>query len=655
MKFTAPQLMKQPLEQRDKSKHCAYHRDYRHSTNDCRSLRRQVENMIARGELVDYLMTKEYVKPREVNPRKVERTQVKVIHAIYGRSEDDQESEVIYRSRLRVAHKLRKISSVHAITSGSISIGFGDGDLSRVQLPHEDPLVISLLVANCIIKRVLIDSGSNANIITKIVFEQLEIPTSSIRPTSSPLMGFDGTRVDPLGVIDLSVIAAKRTLKENFVLTEIHPSYNLIMGRDWIYRMRGVPSTLHQVMRCLSLDRKEVINLWGDQVAAKECYMLTQAEAKKVFTQQQPEEEEEIAKPIEETLKAVEFILDGPQKVTYLGSSSTSEEKEALIDVIRSNTDAFAWHHSDMGHALRLKNAGATYQRLVNKIFDNLLGKTVEAYIDDMVIKSVKKEDHPKHLQEVFNTPKKYNIKLNPSKCSFAVLSGQFLGHIVNKRGIEVSPAQAKALVQNQEPKNRREVQVLTGRIAALSRFISRLSDKCKPFFDVIRSKNKDIWGPQQQEALNQLKGYMAKPPILSAPKPGEVLIMYLAISSIATSAALIREEGKRQHLVFYTSKTMTDAETRYSKADKIILALVYAKRKFRHYFESHSIVVLTNYPIQGILSKPDLSRRITKWAIELNSYDITYEPKVSHKGQIVADFLLEYEDTPEEPEPPEP
>ncbi|XP_059670721.1 uncharacterized protein LOC132316231 [Cornus florida] len=244
-----------------------------------KSLRRQVENMIARGELTDYLMTMEYAKPHEVYPRKVEGTQVKVIHAIHGRSEDDQESEEVYRSRLRAAHKLRRISSVNAIALGNINIGFGDGDLSRVQLPHEDPLVISLLVANCMIRRVLIDPGSSANIITKTVFEQLEIPSSSIRPTSSPLMGFDGTRVDPLGVIDLSETTMKRTLKENF-------------------------SPLPKYLKV--------------------------------------EKEEEIAKPTEETLEAVEVFLGDPQKVTYLGSSSASEEKEALIDVIRSNADAFA-------------------------------------------------------------------------------------------------------------------------------------------------------------------------------------------------------------------------------------------------------------------------------------------------------------------------
>ncbi|XP_059654982.1 uncharacterized protein LOC132301774 [Cornus florida] len=237
--------MRQPLEQGDKSKHCAYHRDYGDTTNDCRSLRRQVENMIIKGELVDYLTPKEYMKPQEVNPRKVEGNQVKVIHTIHGRSEDDQVSEEVYQSRLRTAHKLRKLSSVNTITSGSISIGFGNGDLSRVQLPHEDPLVISLLVANCMIKRVLVNPSSNANIITKEVFEQLEILSSSIRPTSSPLMGFDGTKVDPIGVIDLSVTTSKRTLKENFVLTDIHPSYNLIMGRGWIHRMNEVLSTLY--------------------------------------------------------------------------------------------------------------------------------------------------------------------------------------------------------------------------------------------------------------------------------------------------------------------------------------------------------------------------------------------------------------------------
>ncbi|XP_059629698.1 uncharacterized protein LOC132272598 [Cornus florida] len=383
--------------------------------------------MIMRGELANYLTTKEYVKPREVNHRKVEGNQVKVINAIHG-------------DRRMIKSQRR-----------SVNIGFGNGDLSSVQLPHEDSLVISLLVENCMIKRVLIDLGSRANIITKAVFEQLKIPSSSIRPTSSPLMGFDSTKVEPLQVINLFMTAAKRTLKENFILMEIHPSYNLIMGRGWIHRMNGVPSTLHQVMRCLSLDGKEVIDLRGDQFTAKEYYMLAQNEAKK-----DDEKTDFITK------KGINCY-----RVMPLDSRMLGQLTSALLT--RSSTR-----------------------------------KTVEAYIDNIVVKSVKKEEHPKHLQEVFDTLRRYGMKLNPSNCSFAVFSRQFLGHIVNKRGIEVSPAQAQALIQKQELKTHREI---------------------------------------QQAALNQLKCYMAEPLILSAPKPGETPIMYLAISSIATSAVLIRKK----------------------------------------------------------------------------------------------------------------
>ncbi|XP_059627286.1 uncharacterized protein LOC132270098 [Cornus florida] len=229
----------------------------------------------------DYIGPKEQPNPNEANSRRAEANQVKVIHAIHGKSGEDQEPEEVYRSRLRAIHKLKKLSSVNTITSGSTKIGFGDEDLSRVQLPREDPLVINLLVANCLIKKVLVDLSSNANIITKAVFEQLEITPSSVKPTSNTLLGFDGTKVYPIRVIDLSVTVAKKILKKNAVLIEIHPSYNLIMGRGWIYRMNRVSSTLHQMMRYLSPDEKEVSNLWGDQAEAKECYMVTQKEAQK--------------------------------------------------------------------------------------------------------------------------------------------------------------------------------------------------------------------------------------------------------------------------------------------------------------------------------------------------------------------------------------
>ncbi|XP_059658782.1 uncharacterized protein LOC132305119 [Cornus florida] len=134
----------------------------------------------------------------------------------------------------------------------------------------------------------------------------------------------------------------------------------------------------------------------------------------------------------------------------------------------------------------------------------------------------------------------------------------------------------------------------------------------------------------------------MRNPPILTARKPGEKLFMYLGVSSIATSVVLIRCEKGKQFPVFYVSKTMSKPERRNSKAERVILSLVNVKRKLMHYFESHPIVVLTIFPIRVILHKPDLSGRMTNWAIELSSFDITYEPRRAIKGQAVADFLLE-------------
>ena len=126
-----------------------------------------------------------------------------------------------------------------------------------------------------------------------------------------------------------------------------------------------------------------------------------------------------------------------------------------------------------------LKNAGATYQRLVNKMFQKQIGTSMEVYIDDMLVKSTKAGLHVHHLVEAFQVLKDYRMKLNPTKCAFGVSAGKFLGFIVNNRGIEANPNKIRAMLDMRPPSNTKEVQHLTRRIAALSRFVSRSSDKC--------------------------------------------------------------------------------------------------------------------------------------------------------------------------------
>ena len=134
-----------------------------------------------------------------------------------------------------------------------------------------------------------------------------------------------------------------------------------------------------------------------------------------------------------------------------------------------------------------LKNAGATYQRLVNKMFQKQIGTSMEVCINDMLVNSVKVGLHVNHIVGAFQVLKDYKMKLNPTKCAFRVSVENFLGFIVNSSGIEANPDKIRAVIDMRPPSNTKEVKRLTERIAALSRFVSRSSDKCQPFFQILK------------------------------------------------------------------------------------------------------------------------------------------------------------------------
>ena len=134
-----------------------------------------------------------------------------------------------------------------------------------------------------------------------------------------------------------------------------------------------------------------------------------------------------------------------------------------------------------------LKNAEATYQRLVNRMFSHQIGKNVEVYVDDMLVKIKDEVNHLDDLKETFNTLRKYNMKLNPTKCVFAITLGKLLGFMVSQMGIEANPDKVKAIIEIKSPKTVKEVQSLTGKVAALNKFISRATNKCIPFFKVLK------------------------------------------------------------------------------------------------------------------------------------------------------------------------
>ena len=189
----------------------------------------------------------------------------------------------------------------------------------------------------------------------------------------------------------------------------------------------------------------------------------------------------------------------------------------------------------------KLKNARTMYQKLMNKMFTHQIGRNVQVYVDNMLVKSLREDDHLGDLQETFDTLRTYNMKLNLSKCAFGVTAGNFLGFMVSYRGIEVNPEKVRVIIELSPPKAVKEVQSLNDKIAALNRFVSRATNKCLPFFRTLKKSFE--WTNECQQAFENLKVYLSSPPLLSPSRPGEELFLYLAISQAIISTTLVRKE----------------------------------------------------------------------------------------------------------------
>ena len=310
-------------------------------------------------------------------------------------------------------------------------------------------------------------------------------------------------------------------------------------------------------------------------------------------------------------------FLDAFQGYHQIPLASNDQENTVFVTPVGN------YHYKVMPFGL--KNAGSTYQRMMTRMFESQLGKNIEIYIDDMVVKSKVVSEHLGDLGTIFEILRKYKLRLNASKYSFSVGSGKFLGYMVTHRGIEVNPDQIKAINNLQSPRNPKKVQKLTEMATILNRFISRSADRCGPFFLLINKWKGFEWNEECAMAFQQLKDYLARPPIMSSPELDEALY--------AVSLVLIRVDCGIQRPVYYVSKSLHEVEVRYLPLEKVILAIVLGTCKLPHYFQAHSVVVLTQLPLKAILRSADYTGRIAKCGTILGAFDIKYMPRTSVKG----------------------
>ncbi|XP_075504607.1 uncharacterized protein LOC142542043 [Primulina tabacum] len=642
------------LSRPEKSGFCSFHKVCHHNTENCKALKgnyvspsipgpsnnsqrprvppwtSRPPGSSARGRSVRNIPRIEPSRRREPEPERKKNSPpaTGMIKMILGGSTDGDSN------RARKGRSRRECLEIEGARRNEAIISFGPEDLRGVNLPHNDAL--------------------------------MDLQGYHLEAVETALFGFAGHMVYPEGEIMLPLTLGsqdlKRTMMTSFTVVDSPSSYNIILGRPAMNELRAVASTYHQKIKFPVGAR--VGEVRGDQPSSRKCYVeaaradqsRTRKEGKKARVNGERTmgggEVHFVAEEEQEELTGISPLIAEHQLNILPGSHPVKQKKRHFGSEKDKVIDAQIKELLKAGHIREIQfptwlsnvvlNAGATYQRLMDKVFEKQLGRNVEVYVDDILSKSRESASFIIDLEETFATLMHYGIKLNPAKCIFGVKSGKFLGFIVTDRGIEVNQEKVKSVLSMPSPRSVKEVQKITGRIASLSRFISRSAHQSYPFFQVLRKAQQFGWDEKCEQVFQDLKIHLAGLPMLVKPEPGEKLYVYLSTIEYAVSSVLIKEEGTDQKPVYYVSHALRGPELRYSEVEKIALALVMTARKLRPHFLSHQVIVLTNSPLGRIMTHSEVSGRMIKWTVELGEFDIEYKPRVAIKAQALSDFLSE-------------
>ncbi|XP_025636025.1 uncharacterized protein [Arachis hypogaea] len=741
----------------DKSKHCAFHQKYGHTTNECVIAKDLLERLARQGLLDKYI---EGRKHRENNKEERQQTSANkdtnkwpsnnppkgIINCISGGFAGGGETISARKRSYRAMLAIEETTLPNNKDIPDLEITFNQTDICSAVPNSDDPVVISIQAGDLLVRKVLLDPGSSADVLFYSTFLKMNLSEKLIQPSSGELVGFSGERVPIKGYIWLRTTMGNnplsKTLDVQYLIVDCPSPYNIILGRPALNMFRAVISTYHLCVKFQAQDSK-IVTIHSDRQQARQCYNASLKKSDISHKQREVHaingteilslaeldprgDTQERPQPADELHKIQ--LTQVPGQVTYIGQALIGQQRSELIKLLQDYADLFAWTPTDMPgispdiicHKLAtnktcrpiaqkkrnlgtekskaaleetekllkanfikeirfttwlsnvvmilmhpedqsktafitehgnfcyrvmpfgLKNAGATYQRLMDKVFRHQIGRNIEIYVDDMVAKSTEDRSHCDDLKEIFEQIRAYNMRLNPEKCAFGVQGGKFLGFMLTSRGIEANPEKCKAILNMTSPRTIKEVQQLAGRIAALSRFLPAVSSRSHPFFQTILKNKRFQWTPECKTAFAELKTLLSSPPVLQRPEVGKPLYLYLSISNHSISSALVTETGRIQQPVYFVSRVMQPTEQRYPKIEQLALALVVTARRLRHYFQSHTIVVRTNHPLRQILTKPELAGRLTKWSIELSEFDIQFQARSALKAQVLADFITE-------------
>ncbi|GJU35484.1 reverse transcriptase domain-containing protein [Tanacetum coccineum] len=363
----------------------------------------------------------------------------------------------------------------------------------------------------------------------------------------------------------------------NFMVVRSSSPYNGIIGRPGVRKLQAVPSTAHGMLKIPV--EGGVITLKSSKLVPLECAVVSGPERNLDIFAWRPADMTGVPRHIAEhrlnvregcspvrqkkigqTADRNQAIQEEVGKLVEAGIMKEVHYHDWLSNLVMEDEEKTAFITSQgifcyTKRPFGLRNAGATYQRLVDKAFHKQIGRNLEVYVDDLVIKSRTEDEIVRDIEETFKTLREINMKPNHKKCTFGVEEGMFLGYKVNYKGLKVCPDKVDAVLSLPSPKCLKDVQKLNEKLASLNRKVT------------------SIWTTEAEEAFKQMKQLIAELPMITAPMEKEELIVYLAATIETASAVLMTErKAKQMPIYFVSSALITSIRRVYGSIHSLVL-----------------------------------------------------------------------------------
>nr|GEX75095.1 reverse transcriptase domain-containing protein [Tanacetum cinerariifolium] len=468
--------------------------------------------------------------------------------------------------------------------------------LDKEEEGTEGLVIIEAEIGGHFIHRMYVDGESASKILYEHCFNRLypKIKNQMV-PATAPLIGFGGEIIWPLGQISLLVKIGDEEHSTsawmNFVIVRSSSPYNGIIGRPGVRKIQSVPSTAHGMLKfpvaggILTLKRSKIIPI--------ECATVSRPGGQPPAVKQVVEER--IKNPVDMTGVPRHIaehqlnIREGCPPVRQKRIGQAADRNQAIQEEVEKLV--YAGIMKEVHYHSWLSNL-----HLVDKAFHKQISRNLEVYVDDLVIKIRMEDEIIRDVEETFKTLGEINMKLNPKN----VPSG----------------------------------------------FLAKSAEKSLPLFKTLKkcTKKSDFhWTKEVKSTFKQMKQLIAKLLALTAPEEKKELIVHLAAAKEAVSAVLMTKREAKQMPIYFVSRALRGPKVNYTSMEKLVLALVHASKRLKRYFQAHPIIAITDQPIKQVLSRPKVAGRLQKYSIKLGEYAIHYRPRVSIKGQILTDFIVEH------------